>query len=197
MFNKKFNLILIACFILFYSLSFGQSGTGSNSSKVKTNSGIIFQKESENRISDSSYTDVIQLFGLTEKAQAIQFRILINKSTDDKNILIFKGIQKGSDIIDSAWLLEFNVIKGKVVKDGASQDEIFVLLYNSNLDGGLLPGDYTDLIDIKYQVAKLPDNQNNIKSSIKISNAEASTFDGNAINVTPSRDEFIIYIDKK
>lgn len=179
------NLVAIIYIILFHFSSIAQ--------EVDTNHGLIFEKELEYRLEDSSYTDVIQLLNLGDKAQAVQFRLLINKAADDSTILIFKDLQKGSDLSDPSWLLDFNVIKDPVALNGASQDEIFVVLYNLNQNGGLLPGDYSDLINVNYEVAALPDLQNNIKSSIKISHAEASTFDGNSIDITPTRDEFKIY----
>ena len=42
----------------------------------------------------------------------------------------------------------------------------------------------------------MPGSTNNIKSSMKISKAEASTFEGNAIDITPSRDEFKRYLKR-
>ena len=160
-------------------------------------SGLIFEKEKEYRMDDSSYTDVIQLLNLTKKAQAIQFRILINKSPDDSTILIFKDIQKGSDLSDPSWLLDYNVFKGTVASNKSSQDEIYVVLYNSRQDDGLQPGDHLNLINVIYEVADLTDSQNDIKSSMRISHAEASTFNGVAINITPSLDEYKIYARNK
>lgn len=195
MLNLK--LIVIIYIILFSSLSIAQTDNQSGSTKSETNSGLIFKKEIEYRLDDSSYTDVIQLINLTDKAQAIQFRILINKAADDSTILIFKDIQKGTDLNDPSWLLDYNVFKGPVVSNKSSKYEIYVVLYNSKQNGGLLPGDHLDLINVIYEVADLIDSQNDIKSSMKISHAEASTFNGVAINVTPSRDEFKIYARKK
>ena len=161
------------------------------------NYGLIFEKETEYRLQDSSYTNVIQLLNLGDKAQAMQFRILINKAPDDNTILIFEDIQKGSDLSDPSWLLDFNIIKGEITQNGASQDEIYVVLYNQNLNGGLLPGDYYNLFTVNYRLTTLPGSQDDIKSSIKISNAEASTTKGVAINIKPSRDEFKIYLKRK
>ena len=193
----NFNLIVIVYIILFHFSSMAQTTEFFNSTEVGTNRGLVFEKELEYRAEDSSYTDVIQLLNLGDKAQALQFRLLINTAADDSTILIFKDIQKGDDLSDPSWLLDFNVIKGPVAPNGASQDEIFVVLYNLNQNGGLLPGDYSDLINVNYEVVALPDLQNNIKSSIKISHAEASTFDGNSIDITPTRDEFKIYGKRK
>jgi hypothetical protein len=193
----NFNLVMIVFIILFNFLSVAQTNHLYNSAELDTNSGLIFEKELEYRVEDSSYTDVIKLLNLGDKAQALQFRLLINKATDDSTILIFKDIQKGADLSDPSWLLDYNVIKGPIAKNGASQDEIFIVLYSLNQNGGLLPGDYSDLINVNYEVASLPDLQNNIKSSIKISHAEASTFEGNSIDIKPTRDEFKIYAKRK
>ncbi|HQF43588.1 MAG TPA: dockerin type I repeat-containing protein, partial [Ignavibacteriaceae bacterium] len=45
---------------------------------------------------------------------------------------------------------------------------------------------------MKYRVADLPALQDSIKSSIRIINAEASTFEGFPIDITPSRDELTV-----
>lgn len=192
----KFNLIVIVCTILFNFSSIAQSTDSINSTKIATNYGLIFEKEIDYRLEDSSYTDVIQLLNLCDKAQAIQFRLLINKASDDNTILIFKDIQKGSDLSDPSWLMDYNVIKGTIDKNGASQDEIYIVIYSLNQNGGLLPGDYKHLFNVKYEIADMPGSTNNIKSSMKISKAEASTFEGNAIDITPSRDEFKIYLKR-
>jgi len=193
----KFSFILIIYIILFHLPSMAQSTDSLNSKEVATNYGLIFEKEVENKLQDSSYTDVIQLLNLGDKAQALQFRILVNKAPDDNTIVIFEDIQKGSDLNDPSWLLDFNIIKGEIEENGASLDEIYVVLYNQNLNGGLLPADYYNLFTIIYRLAAVPVLQNDIKSSIRISNAEASTSKGVAIDITPSRDEFKIYVKKK
>jgi hypothetical protein len=193
----KFNFITIVYIMLFQFPSIAQSNVNSNSKEVATNYGLIFEKEIEYRLEDSSYTDVIQLLNLRDKSQVIQFKILINKAPDDNTILILKNIQKGSDLSDPGWLLDYNIIKGPIAKNGASQDEIFVVLYNQNPNGGILPGNYNNLINVNYKITGLPGLRNDIKSSMKISHAEASTFQGVAINITPSRDEFKIYVKRK
>jgi hypothetical protein len=193
----NFNLVVIVYIILFNFSSIAQTNYSFNSTEIGTNSGLIFEKELEYRLEDSSYTDVIQLLSLGDRTQALQFRILVNKAVDDSTMLIFKDIQKGSDLSDPSWLLDYNVIKGPIAPNGASQDEIYIVLYSLNQNGGLLPGGYSDLINVNYEVAELPDLQNNIKSSMKISHIEASTFEGNSIDITPSRDEFKIYAKRK
>jgi len=192
----KINLIAIVYILIIHVSSVAQSNDSSKS-EISTNYGLMFEKEIEYRIADSSYTDVIQLLNLCDKAQALQFRILINKAPDDSSILIFKDIQKGSDLSDPSWLLDFNVMKGPVTQNGASQDEIYIVLYNLNQNGGLLPGDYNNLFKVNYRLTELTDSQNKIKSSIKISHAEASTFQGDAIDIKPSRDEFKILLKAK
>jgi hypothetical protein len=192
----KFTFVWLVYLIISTFPCIAQSTDSINSKKVVTNHGLIFEKEYEYRLQDSSYMDVIQLLNLGDKAHAMQFRLFINKAADDSAIIIFESIQKGSDLSDPSWLLDFNVKKGQVAPNGASQDEIYIVLYNLNQNGGLLPGDYNNLFTINYRLAKLPGLQKDIKSSIKISHAEASTFQGNAIDIKPSRDELKIYIKK-
>jgi hypothetical protein len=192
----KYNLIVIVCSILFNFSSLAQSADSIISKEAVANHGLIFEKELDHKLVDSSYTDIIQLLNLCEKAQAIQFTLLINKAPDDNTILIFKDIEKGSDLSDPSWLMDYNVIKGTIDKNGASQDEIFIVIYSQNQNGGLLPGDYKHLFNVKYEIADMPGSTNNIKSSMKISKAEASTFEGNAIDITSSRDEFKIYLKR-
>jgi len=190
----KFNLMMSFYCILFYFSSIAQPTDSLNSTDVVTISGLIFEKQMEYLVGDSSYTDVIQLVNLCDKAQAMQFRLLINKAPDDSTILIFKDIQKGSDLSDPSWLLDYNVIKGPSAKNGASQDEIFVVLYNLNYNGGLIPGDYKSLFNVNYALPGIIDLEKDIKSSMKISHAEASTFEGNAIDIKPTRNELKIYL---
>ena len=160
---------------------------------LRLTSGFVFEKESAYEPEDHSYTDKIQLISLTQKAQALQFRLLVNKAADDSTILFFESIQKGSDISDSSWVLDYNIFRGPVDSNGASKDEIYILLYNVIYNGGLLPGNYYELFKVNYKIVDLPNTEDSIKSSFKISNAEASTSLGDPINITPSRDEFKIY----
>jgi hypothetical protein len=186
---KNFILLLILCTIIFYLPAKAQTG-------IK-NKGLIFKKDLEYRAGDSTYTDVIQLMNLNGNVHALQFRLLMNKSEGDSTVLVFKDIEKGSDLSDPAWLLDHNVKKGSTVSNGASKDEIFVVLYNTSLKGGLSPGDYPDLIRITYKVAKLPAVKKEIKSSLKISHIQASTFDGFPVDIKPSRDLLKINVRKK
>ena len=190
----KFYIMMIMYLMLFHFFGIAQSTRSSNSLEVDRNYGLIFEKEIEYRLEDSSYTDVIQLLNLGDKAQAMQFRLLINKAPGDSTILIFTDIQKDSDLSDPSWLLDYNVIKGPIAQNGASQDEIYVLLYNLNQNGGLLPGDYYNLFTVNYRINKLPDLHKDIKSSIIISHAEASTFEGIAIDIKPIKNELKIYV---
>jgi hypothetical protein len=155
--------------------------------------GLVFEKEYVYEPEDSSYTDKIQLISLSEKVQALQFRLLVNKAADDSTILIFEDLRKGSDISDSSWALDYNIFKGTVDSNGASKDEIYVLLYNVIQNGGLPPGNYYDLFEVDYKIVDLPDIKDSIKSSFKITNTQASTSQGDPIDITPSRDEFKIY----
>ena len=156
--------------------------------------GLIFEEDTIYRWEDDSYTDKMKLVNLEFKAQALQFRLLVNNSADDNVILSFMNIEKGADLSDPSWILAYNVFRGPLTGNGASVDEILVLLWNLSLDNGLLPGDYNELLKVKYGVANLPALQDSVKSSIKISNAEASTFEGFPINVTPSRDELTVIV---
>ena len=189
--------IVIVYSILLNLPGIAQSIGTNNLTEVGASFGLSFEKEVEYRSEDSAYTENIQLLKLSKKAHAMQFRLLINKTPNDSPILIFSDIQKGADLSDPSWLMDYNIIKGPVTKNGASQDEIFVVLYNLNQNGGLSPGDYKNLFTVKYKVADLSGLKNNIKSSIQISNAEASTFDGFAIDIKSDRNEFKIYISRK
>jgi|GEM_PF-1833587 len=172
----------------------GSNTIQSPTENLLTGSGLIFEKEFTYRIKDSSYTDIIQLKNLSDIAQAIQFRIQINKVEDDSTILIFQSLEKGNDIISQNWVVNYNIIKGTVLPNGASKDEVLVLLYSLNQNGGLQPGNYNDLIKVNYRVADFTVTDDSVKSSMKITNAQASTAQGQPIDITPSRDEFKVII---
>ncbi|BDQ01435.1 T9SS type A sorting domain-containing protein [Ignavibacterium sp.] len=155
-----------------------------------TQSGLLFEKELIYRLKDSSYTDKIQLKNLSLRAQAIQFKISVNKSLDDSLTLTFKNIVKGNDIADTSWILVYNIVRGTIQPNGASADDIYVLIYNQNYNNGLPPGNYEDLLRIDYRVANLEEYQDSLKSSFRLSNVAASTYDGFPIDITPSRNEF-------
>jgi hypothetical protein len=193
---KNFNLILIVYCILVFLPGFAQN-KNPDSKKAKSNSGLIFNKKAVNIREDSSYTDLIQLMNLDGKVHALQFRLLINKADDDSTVLIFKDIQKGSDLSDASWLLDYNAIKGPILSNGAAKYEIFVVLYNTTQNGGLPPGDYSDLIKVNYKVPDMPNLKKDIKSSMKISHVEASTFNGFPINIAPAKNELKIHIKRK
>lgn len=154
--------------------------------------GLIFQEDTTYRLEDDFYQDRMQLIALEDKAQAIQFRLQVNKNTDDNVILTFQNIQKGPDVSDASWILDYNIFRGPITGNGASVDEIFVLLYNLNQNGGLDPGNYTDLLRVNYRVADLPALQDSVKSSFLITHAEASTYQGFPTDITPSRDELVV-----
>lgn len=155
-----------------------------------TQSGLLFEKELIYRLKNSSYTDKIQLKNLSQRAQAIQFKISVNKSLDDSLTLTFKNIVKGNDIADTSWILVYNIVRGTIQPNGASADDIYVLIYNQNYNNGLPPGNYEDLLRIDYRVANLEEYQDSLKSSFRLSNVAASTYDGFPIDITPSRNEF-------
>jgi len=189
------SIYLVVVFLILFQFPISaQTNNSLSSNKVSKDQGLMFDKEIEYRAADSSFAEDIQLKKLSDKAQAMQFRILLNKASDDSTILIFNDIQKGSDLSDPAWSLDFNIIKGPVAKNGASQDEIFVLVYNQNLDGGLLPGDYYNLFIVNYSIAAMSIGKKDIKSTLKISNAEASTSKGNAIDIKPASGELKIIV---
>jgi hypothetical protein len=154
--------------------------------------GLIFQKDTVYNLEDSVYIETIQLKSLNAKAQALQFRILVNKSASDNVFLTFMDIQKGSDVSDPSWNLQYNVFRGPLTSNGASVDSIYVLLYNLQQNNGLNPGDYNNLLKVKYRVADLPALVDTAKSTFRITNAEASTYQGFPINITPSRDRMVV-----
>jgi len=194
----KNNIFILVYFLIIQVSLVAQTTSLSNSSDLVINSGLAFENETDYCFKDSSCAATIQLLNLRAKAQALQFRLLINKSTDDNPIIIFKDIQKGSDIKnDPSWILDFNVIEGSSDANDDLQDVVFVLLYSQNLDGGLLPGDYKNLFTVNYNVADVIDAENDVKSSMKISQAEASTSDGNSINIKSNREKLEIIVKEK
>ena len=152
-------------------------------------SGLVFQNETVYRLEDNSYTDVMQLIATTDPIHAIQFRLYTNQELDDATILSFLSIQKGADVAGADWVLDANVFRGPITGNGASKDIVYVLLYNTLEAVSLPAGSYDSLLYVNYRVANLPGLQDSVKSSIVIKNAEASTFQGFPVNITPSRDE--------
>ncbi|MFN3871907.1 MAG: T9SS type A sorting domain-containing protein [Ignavibacterium sp.] len=193
---KNFYMMFLLNIILILQINFSASALPQEEKKFNsfntdtTQSGLIFEKELVFRLKDSSYTDKIQLKNLSLRAQAIQFKISVNKSVDDSLTLTFLSITKGEDISDSTWILAFNIIRGTIQPNGASADDIYVLIYNQNYNNGLPPGNYDDLLRVNYRVANLEAYQDSLKSSFRISNVSASTYDGFPIDITPSRNEF-------
>jgi hypothetical protein len=124
--------------------------------------------------------------------------LLTNQVTGDDVILTFQNIVKGSDVSDPGWILDYNVIRGPIGPNGASQDEILVLLYNIE-EGVSLPGgaDYTDLLTVNYRAADLPALVDFSKSSILITNEEASSFDGYPIPITSSDPELQVIVQNR
>ena len=198
-FRKYVEKKIIFCLLLLIltvNLSGKSEDTQSDSAanQYSSTSGLVFEKELEYRIKNESYTDIIQLKNLTNTAQAIQFRLLINKAEDDSTFLLFESIEKGGDISDASWVLNFNLVRGPILNNGASKDELYVLIYNSQQNSGLPPGDYNELFKVNYTVVDLPDLTDSVKSSIKIAHTQASTYQGVPINITPSRDEFAVKV---
>lgn len=154
--------------------------------------GLIFANDTVYNLEDSSYTEIMQLKSLSAKAQALQFRLLVNKSAGDNIFLTFQNIEKGTDVSDPSWVLQYNVFRGPLTSNGASVDSIYVLLYNLNQNGGLDPGDYNNLFKVKYRVADLPALVDTARSTFKITNTEASTYQGFPIDITPSRNTLTV-----
>ena len=88
--------------------------------------------------------------------------------------------------------MDYNVFRGPLTASGGSVDEVYVLLYNLNQNNGLPEGEYDELLKVKYRIANLEPLQDSVKSSIVISNALASTYQGYPINITPSRDKLTV-----
>lgn len=183
------------------TLTFTHNAAGSPSVVNLSGSGIavfglIFEKDTVRNLEDSIYVEKIQLKfndpSNDPKIQALQFRILVNKSASDNVFLTFMDIQKGSDVSDPSWNLQYNVRRGPLTSNGASVDTIFVLLYNLLQNNGLNEGDYNNLLKVKYRVADLPALVDTAKSTFRITNAEASTYQGNPIDITPSRDNLVV-----
>ncbi len=130
----------------------------------------------------------MQLKNLTDSLHAFQFRLQVNKEIDDNVILIFQNIQKGTDVSDAGWILRYSVTRGPITPNGASMDEVFVLLYNNNQGASLAPGDYNDLFRINYAVADLEPLQDSLKSTFRITHVEGSNYQGLPVDITPSRD---------
>ncbi|MFI5237958.1 MAG: T9SS type A sorting domain-containing protein, partial [Ignavibacteriales bacterium] len=154
--------------------------------------GLIFEQDTVHRLEDDSYTELLQLINSPAKIQALQFRLSVNKVINDNTILTFQSIRKSDDLLDPSWVLDYAIFRGPLTPNGASEDEILVLLYNLQQNNGLQPGTYKKLLEVTYRVADLPALEDSIKSSIKISDAEASTYQGFPINITPSRSELTI-----
>jgi hypothetical protein len=193
--NTRIALSISLILSCIYAFPQTKLGTASNQSELR--SGLVFKNVSENRFEDSSYTDTIQLMNLKATVKAIQFKLLFNKSSDDSQILTFKSIEKGVDLSDPAWLLEYNILSGSSNSKDGSKDEIFVLLYNSNLKDGLIPGSYSSLLEINYDVIHLPKFSNNVKSSLSISNAESGSADGNKVNIMSKQNVLKIFVTTK
>jgi hypothetical protein len=158
--------------------------------------GLIFDSDTVYQLEDDSYTEIIQLKDVTpgEIIKAIQFRLYTNQASNDNTILTFQSITKGSNVVDPSWILETNVVRGPINSNGASEDLIYVLLYNINQGPGwaLGSGDWNDMFHVTYRIADLPALTDSVKSSIQIANEEASSFEGFPIDITGSRDDLTV-----
>ncbi len=197
--QKYVKKVIIICFFLLaghsnISAKIFNIPNHSPNGQLSAASGLVFEKEVEYRQKNEYYTDIIQLKNLSNQAQAIQFRLLINKAENDSTFLRFESIEKGNDIMDASWILNFNLVRGPILENGASKDELYVLIYNSQQNNGLPPGDYNQLFKVNYTVVDLPNLTDSVKSSIKIAHTQASTYQGVPINITPSRDEFAVKV---
>ena len=109
--------------------------------------GLIFENSIVHQPENASYTETMQLIGVNfggASINAIQFRLVVNTETDDENILTFQKIEKGTNLTDPNWVLDYNVIRGPITPNGASVDTILVLLYNLN-QNAMPPNDYDNL----------------------------------------------------
>jgi hypothetical protein len=155
-------------------------------------SGLIFEKDSVLQLEDDSYVQQLNLMNLAGGAHAIQFTLVINSEVDDNTILTFQNIQKGEDVSDDNWVLNYSVFRGPITLNGSSIDTAYILLYNLDQTAVLSAGDYEDLFQIKYKIADLAALQDSLKSSMRIVDAKASTYNGNPIDITPSTDDITI-----
>lgn len=163
-------------------------------------SGLVFEQDTAYVLEADFYSETIQLKGLLPGAdiQALQFRLLTNQVAGDDVILTFQNIVKGTDVSDPSWVLDYNVIRGTIGPNGASQDEILVLLYNLEQNNGLSTGtDHLDLLTVNYRAADLPALVDFSKSSILIQNEEASTFDGYPVDITSSDPELQVVVKNR
>ena len=158
--------------------------------------GLVFAADTLYLQEDSVYTETMQLKSLSATATALQFRLLVNKAPDDETVLTFIDLEKGTDIAGDNWALQYNVFRGPLTSNGASVDSIYVVLYDLT-QVGLAAGDYNDLFRFKFRVADLPALTDSVKSSFRIAEAQASTFQGFPIDITPSLDELTIFVENR
>ncbi len=158
--------------------------------------GLVFAADTLYLQEDSVYTETMQLKSLSATATALQFRLLVNKAPDDETVLTFIDLEKGTDVAGDNWALQYNVFRGPLTSNGASVDSIYVVLYDLT-QAGLAPGDYNDLFRFNFRVADLPALTDSVKSSFRIAEAQASTFQGFPIDITPSLDELTIFVENR
>jgi hypothetical protein len=159
--------------------------------------GLVFEQDTAFVLEADFYPATMQLLGTPAgpDIQAIQFRLLTNMAGDDETILTFQNIVKGSDVSDPSWILDYNLVRGDLNANGASEDTIYVLLYNIEENNGLPTGvDHTELLIVNYRAADLPALVETAKSSFLIKEAEASTYNGFEIPITSSREELAVIV---
>lgn len=148
--------------------------------------GLTWKNENVYRLEDNSFRDTLQLIAASYPIHALQFTIYTNQEIGDNTILSFLNIQKGSNIADPNWVLDYNVVRGPITGNGASQDVIYVVVYNTTTISLPAGQNYNDLLRVNYRVANLPALQDTIPSTMAIKNAQGSTYEGNPVDITPS-----------
>jgi hypothetical protein len=159
--------------------------------------GLVFEQDTAFVLENTS--DIVEKIQLLDKfpgadLHALQFRLLSNVAVDDATLLTYQSIAKGSDVSGANWILETNVVRGPINANGASQDTIYVLLYNINNTGDLNLNNYNDLLRVTYRTAVLPPLTPSDKSSFQIFFAQGSTLGGNLIDITPSDPQLEVVI---
>ncbi len=115
--------------------------------------------------------------------------------TDDNTILTYQSIEKDHCNVSGAnWILETNVVRGPITANGASEDTIYVLLYNISMQLEIFLLVITnDMFTVNYRVARLqPTCRTTSNLHLESFNAEGSTFEGFPIDITPSRNDLYV-----
>ena len=64
--------------------------------------------------------NVLQLKNLTDSLHSLQFRLQVNKEISDNVVLISQNVQKGADVIDPNWIMQYNIVRGPILPSGGS-----------------------------------------------------------------------------